>query len=92
MTGNDDDFVGNDLRITCADAVSLVTDYLEDALAESDLERFAQHTAGCEACRVFVDQVRRTIRIAVATRDESVEMRPANFDALLAEFRRFDSN
>lgn len=85
MTPNDD-FVSNQLRITCSDAVALVTDYLEDALAESDLDRFEQHTSECEACRVYVDQIRRTIRIAVTTRDQSVEIRPANFDALMAEF------
>ena len=85
---SDDDFVANELRITCSDAVALVTDYLEDALAESDLDRFEQHTAECEACRVYVDQIRRTIRIAATARDESVEIRPANFDALMAEFDR----
>lgn len=85
---NNDDFVANELRITCSDAVALVTDYLEDALAESDLERFEQHTAECEACRVYVNQIRRTIRIAATTRDESVEIRPANFDSLMAEFEQ----
>lgn len=83
-----DDFVANELRITCSDAVALVTDYLEDVLAESDLERFEQHTAECEACRVYVNQIRRTIRIAATTRDEAVEIRPANFDALMAEFEQ----
>lgn len=87
-----DDFLANDLRITCADAVSLVTDYLEDALAQSDLDRFAQHTAGCEACRVYVDQIRRTIRIAATARDESVQIRPANFEALMTEFRQLHSD
>ncbi len=82
------DFISNELRITCSDAVALVTDYLEDALDESDLDRFEQHTRGCQPCRVYVDQIRRTIRIAATTRDESVEVRPANFDALLAEFDR----
>lgn len=84
----DGDFISNELRITCSDAVALVTDYLADALDESDLDRFEQHTRGCQACRVYVDQIRRTIRIAATTRDESVEVRPANFDALLAEFDR----
>ncbi|QUR67875.1 zf-HC2 domain-containing protein [Mycobacterium spongiae] len=88
MTTNDDAFMANELRITCSDAVALVTDYLEDALTESDLDRFEQHTGGCEACRVYVDQIRRTIRIAATSRDESVEIRPANFDALMAEFRQ----
>jgi anti-sigma factor RsiW len=91
MTTNDD-FLANELRITCSDAVALVTDYLEDALAAADLDRFEQHTARCEACRVYVDQIRRTIRIALTARDESVEVRPANFDALLAEFRQLGSD
>lgn len=88
----DDDFVANQLRITCADAVALVTDYLENALDASDLDRFDQHTSGCEACRVYVDQIRRTIRITTTMRDESVEIRPANFDALMTEFRRRGHN
>lgn len=84
----EDDFVSNELRITCSDAVALVTEYLEDALEEADLHRFEQHLGGCQACRVYVDQIRRTVWIAAAARDESVEVRPANLDALMAEFER----
>ncbi|WP_282777903.1 MULTISPECIES: anti-sigma factor [unclassified Nocardia] len=85
---NDNGFIDNELRITCSDAVELVTEFLDDALDESDLRRFEQHTAICEACRVYVDQIRRTIRIVSATRDDAVELRPAGFDELLAEFQR----
>lgn len=87
-----DDFITNELRITCSDAVALVTDYLEDALAELDLDRFEQHTSACEACRVYVDQIRRTIRIAATARDASVEIHPANFDALMAGFCQLGSD
>ncbi|MCB0949297.1 MAG: zf-HC2 domain-containing protein [Mycobacterium sp.] len=88
----EDDFVTNELRITCSDAVALVTDYLENALEEADLKRFEQHLGGCRACRVYADQVRRTVRIVAATRDDSVEVRPANLEALMAEFERLNRN
>ncbi|MFC4125538.1 zf-HC2 domain-containing protein [Nocardia rhizosphaerae] len=84
----DDEFVLNELRLSCADAVELVTDYLDGALGASDLRRFVEHTDRCQACTIFLDQVRRTIRLSVAVRDESVEVRPSNFDALLAELGR----
>lgn len=84
----DDAFIANDLRIACADAVALVTDYLETAVVATDLARFEQHTSLCEACRVYVDQIRRTIWITRAARQESIEIRPTNFDALMDEFRR----
>jgi anti-sigma factor RsiW len=81
----DNSFVDNDLRITCADAVELVTDYLDDALSIDDLSDFETHLGLCEGCQVFVDQVRKTVTLVATTADTSVEVMPANFDDLLAE-------
>jgi anti-sigma factor RsiW len=47
--------------LTCAEAVELVTDYLEGALPEPLRERFERHLAGCEACDSYLDQVRHTV-------------------------------
>ena len=47
---NDDDkfFVDNELRITCADAVELVTDFLDEALSADDRANFETHLSLCE--------------------------------------------
>lgn len=83
-----DEFITNELQLACSDAIELVTTYLDDALSNTDLRRFEQHRRGCEACRVFIDQIRRTVKITAAARDDAVQVRPANFDALVAELRR----
>ena len=81
-------FVENPLRITCADAIELVTDFLDDALSRRDLADFETHLTQCEGCRVYVDQIRGTITLASATRDITVQLSPTNFDDLAAEFSR----
>jgi len=80
-------FIDNDLRLTCADALELVTDYLDDALAPTDLENFTSHLSLCEGCRVYVDQIRRTVRLVRDVGNESVDLKPANFDALVARLQ-----
>lgn len=79
-----DDFIDNQLRIRCSDAVELVTDYLDDALNSHDLANFETHLAGCEGCTVFVDQIKMTITLTSATTRRQVELMPANFDELSA--------
>ena len=81
---DDQEFIRNDLRITCADAVELVTDYLDAALSGSDLADFEIHLGLCEGCQVFVDQIRQTITLTSHSRDTTVQLEPANMDALLA--------
>ena len=51
------------LRISCADALDLMTDHLESALSEPDAERLRDHLAGCQPCSVFLDQLRATIAV-----------------------------
>jgi len=55
------------LAISCADALELMTDFLEGALSHADVERMHAHLAGCEACKVYLDQLRATIRIVGET-------------------------
>ena len=64
--------------------IQVVTDYLDDAMSTADLDAFETHLAGCDACTVYVDQIRMTVRLIGATGDE-VELLPANFDQLAAE-------
>lgn len=82
---NDDDrfFVDNELRLTCADAIELITEYLDHALVGSDLENFETHLSLCEGCQAFLDQVNKTITLTSASASTTVDMLPANFDALV---------
>jgi len=82
---NDDDkfFVDNELRITCADAVELVTDFLDDALAPGDRANFETHLSLCEGCQAFLDQINKTITLTSASAETTIEVLPGNFDALL---------
>lgn len=81
---DDYEFISNELRITCADAIELVTDYLDSALSASDLAEFETHLGLCEGCQVFVDQIRKTITLTSQSRETTVKLEPANMDELLA--------
>jgi anti-sigma factor RsiW len=50
----------------CNEIVELVTAYLEEALPAEDRARFERHLGECEACGVYVEQMRRTIRLTGA--------------------------
>jgi anti-sigma factor RsiW len=54
-TDDDDD-------TACLEMVELVTDYLEDRLALPARARFEQHVAACSGCRLYVEQMRVTLR------------------------------
>jgi anti-sigma factor RsiW len=72
-------------ELTCRDLVRLVTDYLEGALSESDVDRFDAHLTKCDACTTYLAQVRETIRITGVLTEESLA--PEARDELLAAFR-----
>lgn len=59
------------LRITCADAIGLMTDWLEELLTDGDRERLAAHLDGCVACGVYLDQLRSTVTIMGSLRGAS---------------------
>jgi anti-sigma factor RsiW len=40
-----------------------VTDYFEGALSPEDRGRFEEHISTCDGCRVYVEQMRRTIEL-----------------------------
>lgn len=81
---DDQGFIENDLRIACADAIELVTEYLESALSAADLEDFEAHLSLCEGCQVFLDQVKQTVTLTSHSRDTTIPLEPGNMDALLA--------
>jgi predicted anti-sigma-YlaC factor YlaD len=50
-------------QLSCQELVELVTDYLEGALSEADRVRFDNHIGPCDACRIYVEQMRQTIEL-----------------------------
>ena len=73
--------------ISCREVVEIVTDYLDGALAPDERERFEAHLAACPPCRVYVEQIRTTKRLAAAAEAE-LDHRPDR-DRLLAAFHEF---
>jgi anti-sigma factor RsiW len=71
--------------MTCRELVELVTDYLEDRLAEGDRRRFDGHLDECPDCREYVEQMRQTVG-ALGTLSEESLSAPAR-DALLDAFQ-----
>jgi anti-sigma factor RsiW len=74
------------LRISCADATTLLTDYDEEALAAADRERLEAHLAGCQGCAVYIDQLRVTTDAIRRLRPSSVDA--AAMDRLVEIYRR----
>lgn len=83
----DVDAIRRQLRITCADAVELTTHFLDGALTPADRERFEQHLQGCEACAVYLDQMRMTVTIVGATGQDDYPVDHATMDRLVELFR-----
>jgi anti-sigma factor RsiW len=73
--------------ISCREVVELVTDYLDGALAPDAVAQLEAHLVACDPCRVYIEQIRQTARVAAAAEAE-LEERPDR-DALLAAFRGF---
>jgi anti-sigma factor RsiW len=48
-------------NIRCAEAIELVTLYLDDALDDRDRRLFGRHVDACTGCTRFVAQIRQTI-------------------------------
>jgi anti-sigma factor RsiW len=57
---------------TCREIVETITDYLEGSMPPDERERFAQHLAYCDACRVYLAQMRETIRLTGRIAEESL--------------------
>jgi anti-sigma factor RsiW len=53
--------VTDPVDLTCAEAVELMTTYLEGGLDEAERERFEHHLALCVGCDVYLEQLRQTI-------------------------------
>ena len=74
-------------QLTCLELVELCTAYLEDALPPDERARFENHLAACPHCRLYLEQMRHTIR-ALGRLTEELIAPPAR-DELLAAFREW---
>jgi predicted anti-sigma-YlaC factor YlaD len=54
--------IGTAKEMPCRELVELVTDYLDESLSRRDRKRFEAHIAGCPLCRLYMEQMRTTIR------------------------------
>ncbi len=59
-------------EIVCKELVELVSDYLEGALPPLVRARFERHILLCDECSEYLEQLRRTIRIAGRLREEAI--------------------
>ncbi len=76
--------------MSCKELVEVITDYLEDALPKADRIRFEAHLADCPGCRLYLDQMRLTIRAVGRLTEESI---PAEArDSLLRAFRNWKAD
>ena len=71
--------------VVCASGVSLLMDYLEDALPADVRRDLESHVAGCPRCTAFVASYRETPRIL---REASAVTMPVDLEASLLRFLR----
>lgn len=72
-------------ELSCKEVVELVTDYLEGTLPEDIRLQMERHLAGCDGCTNYLEQMRQTIRLTGALRDEGLT--PQQRTELLDLFR-----
>jgi anti-sigma factor RsiW len=74
----------------CRQMVELMTDYLEGTLSAADRARFDDHIAGCDGCRGYLAQMRRTRAVLGRLTEDAI---PEHIQRdLLAAFRDWKSS
>jgi anti-sigma factor RsiW len=71
--------------MSCKELVELVTDYLEGALSPTDRQRFDLHISKCDWCKLYIAQIRLTIKAVGKLTEDSIE--PRAKEELLGVFR-----
>jgi anti-sigma factor RsiW len=71
--------------LSCRELVELVTEYLEGRLPAEDRARFERHPDDCAGCRVYLEQMRQTIRALGHLSEDSIQ--PTARSQLLRLFR-----
>jgi anti-sigma factor (TIGR02949 family) len=72
-------------EFSCQEMIEVVTNYLDDAQAPHERQRFERHLSRCAGCTTYVDQMRETIRQTGVVREESLP--PALRERIVAQFR-----
>jgi predicted anti-sigma-YlaC factor YlaD len=72
-------------ELSCKELVKLLTEYLEGTLPPADTLRFDEHLAICEGCRIYLEQMRTTIRTLGRLREEFIPLQAK--EDLLRVFR-----
>ncbi|MSP13274.1 MAG: zf-HC2 domain-containing protein [Chloroflexi bacterium] len=72
-------------KITCQEAVELVTDYLENQLLPEIRMEFEQHIASCPGCTNYLHQMEQSIRLLRTLADDGIPAETQH--KLLAAFR-----
>ncbi|MET0235128.1 MAG: zf-HC2 domain-containing protein [Kibdelosporangium sp.] len=78
-----------ELRLTCAELVELITEFLDGSLDPATTDRVRGHLAACEGCAHYVGQFRETIGALGHLGEESLP--PDACRTLLEAFRGWDS-
>ena len=73
--------------ITCHQAVGLVTDYLDGALADEDRRKFEAHLAECDACAEHVKQIQVTVAVTGHVVEDDLD--PLAREDLMNLYRRW---
>ena len=73
------------VELSRKELVELITDYLEGTLPATERVRFDAHLTDCPGCRAYLDQLRRTVNLTGALREESIP--PATMVAPRDRFR-----
>src|SRR5688500_8470295 len=73
-------------ELTCKEVVELATEYLEGILPPVSRARFEAHLGGCPGCRIYLDQLRKTIRVLGSLREEEAGLSPRTVEALHGVF------
>jgi anti-sigma factor RsiW len=77
-------------QITCQEFVELVTDLIEDQLAEATRVQVEMHLGECEGCAAYLEQIRMTIS-ALRSLAQSDDF-PRTREQALAAFRELRAN
>ena len=77
-------------EITCQELVEVITDYLEGRMPPNRRPLFEEHVAFCSWCETYLHQMRETIRVTGALREE--DLSPETRDRFLAVFRNWNAD
>ena len=78
-----------DPGLKCIEVVELVSDYLDGELDPETRRRVEEHLALCPPCRIYVEQVRGTVRaLGHLPPDGLPEDAVAELETAFATFRR----